>query len=212
MIIDMQDSFILRNPRASMFESNDTKAAAVLKQISALIEEAKQNQRPIILVEYQDMGPSNEKIAALLKDYKKAYTVIKNDDGVFDDKNSKEAVEKIMLNSGTDRLIVTGANGGACVDLSIHGSIEQRYTTFAVSDAIADFNFDQFIYPYDQYEHYEEKNCPGCKFQLITTETARSELNPENKKAINSSSRNSPKSVDPHSNKTKNQAPQAISH
>src|SRR5690606_17695041 len=126
MIIDMQDYFITRGGNFQAPE-NAKKISAIYAELKKLIAKAKESNRPIIMVEYKDSGPSSFILKNELGDYKKIHYVIKNEDGAFDDPKSKEEIEKIMLDSGSNILVISGANGGACVDDTIQGSIRQKY-------------------------------------------------------------------------------------
>jgi len=49
----------------------------------------------------------------------------------------------------TDRdLIITGANGGACVKCTIEGALDNKFRVWADSNAIADFQGSAFTLPY----------------------------------------------------------------
>ena len=64
---------------------------------------------------------------------------------------------------------VTGANGGACVVQSIHGALDNNCSVLAVSSGIADFNYQDFIYPYKGYYNDIKANCADCTFREVPT-------------------------------------------
>jgi isochorismate hydrolase len=62
-------------------------------------------------------------------------------------------------------LIIAGANGGACVLSSIQGILNENVNVLAYSQAIADFNFHSFAYPYEYKNQRLTYHCPTCRFR-----------------------------------------------
>jgi len=107
---------------------------------------------------------------AAAQGYDKAKVIKKNTDGVFSSKNiyRKELVAYLQENQvGT--LIITGANGGACVYLSMRGALDNNCTVIAYNRGIADFNFKDFIYPFAGYYDNTELNCKNCSFKEVSS-------------------------------------------
>lgn len=192
VIIDMQSYFMTRGGNADLPE-NMKKVKRLLDAQMAAIQAAKQANMPIIFLEYESAGVTNgnlegaarvEKIrfdnlwSKIAKDPRKlkkkefinsdqvAY-FLKNTDGMFDEENShKKELVDYLTKKNIKTLIVTGANGGACVQASIQGALNNHINVIAYDAAIADFNYQDFLYPYDQY--YRETIHPtfsNCKFK-----------------------------------------------
>jgi hypothetical protein len=119
-----------------------------LARQAELIRAAKANGMTILTVEYKDCGTTCKALKAEVGDYPQARTFIKDTDGLFYDNQIKaELKDYLKTNSVTD-LVMTGANGGACVKCTIEGAIQEGYKVWADSRAIGDFNNKDFIYPY----------------------------------------------------------------
>lgn len=172
-VIDMQPYFAEMNGVHEMF-GNDTKLAnAIQSQIEA-IRFARKSGIPIVFIEYECDGCDaiNAALMNAVEGYDEYKVFKKSSDGVFDDDNKYKAELLEHLDSlNIDNIIITGANGGACVKDSILGAINYGYDVLALNPAIADFNFMNFITPYS-FEQYwngfkdEVSKCAnGCSFQ-----------------------------------------------
>lgn len=211
VIIDMQPYFATRSG-FDKSQSNKDKLAAALKKQVELIEMAKKSNIPIVVIEYDLSAWYKEanvefKTSSTLTDalgnYPNQTVIKKNQDGMFSSYNSYlSTLKKYLDDQNVDQLIVTGANGGACVLASIQGAVENHYKVIAVSDAIADLNYEDFIYPYQYDQNYsgiDTSSCsPNCSFKqmtdipqiLLTVSTNKGEKSSQSE---NDSSRNSNK-------------------
>jgi nicotinamidase-related amidase len=164
VIIDMQDIFVTRGGQADRPENvqkvNDIHAAQI-----AAIHAAERAHMPIVFVEYSDSGVTNPVLTDAARGYSPQTTIIKNSDGVFDDPNSAEQLRGYLTKNHVQNLVITGANGGACVEASIEGALQNNYNVTAYNNGIADFNYDDFIYPYvNQYGNIHPA-CRSCTFR-----------------------------------------------
>ncbi|MCC7441510.1 MAG: isochorismatase family protein [Bdellovibrionales bacterium] len=153
VIIDMQEPFVTRGGSADREENlrivRELRAAQV-----AAIEAARRAAMPIVFVEYQDFGATDPALRAAAAGYPNSTTVIKNYDGVFDDPTSNRQIREFLSHHNVRNLVITGANGGACVEASISGALSAGYDVTAFSRGIADFNYEDFIYPYVGQYHF----------------------------------------------------------
>lgn len=167
VIIDMQPQFVTRGGNDKV-PANEKKVEEIIGNQKKLIEFAKSQKIPIVVIEYKRFGPTNLELLKALSDYDDVKKIEKNTDGFFDTMNSsKKEVSEYLKEKEIGNLIITGANGGACVEQSILGSLENNYNVIAYSKGIADFNYKEFIFPYDN--HYEglAYDCLDCKFKEI---------------------------------------------
>jgi nicotinamidase-related amidase len=170
VIIDMQPIFVTRGGYDKT-PKNVEKVNQILKIQLEAIERAKHDNMPIVVVQYANEGKTNEKLTTAIGDYPQTVNLTKNTDGLFDDDNTykKEAV-KYFVDHDIKKLIITGANGGACVRQTIEGALNEKFSVTAVSPGIADFNYPDFIYPYSNY--YKDMKpsaaCPICTFNEVS--------------------------------------------
>lgn len=171
VIIDMQPYFATRSGNHQDAE-NKAKLDKINETQVGAIQKAREANIPIIFLEY-DCGPcgsTNDSLKTAVANYRNVRFIKKNSDGMFEDYNKyrKELVDYLNKNDiGT--LIITGANGGACVLRSITGALENNCNVVALNSGIADFNYKDFIYPYlGQYSHIKP-NCRDCSFKEVST-------------------------------------------
>ncbi|MCB0386616.1 MAG: isochorismatase family protein, partial [Bdellovibrionales bacterium] len=132
----------------------------------AAIERAKELGLPIVIVEYEDYGDTNSALKKAIGDYGRVRYFQKDRDGMFDPRNSFRGplMEHLKeLDVGT--LLITGANGGACVKRSIRGALENEFQVIAYTQGIADFNYKEFIYPYKYSKDQVAVDCERCSFR-----------------------------------------------
>lgn len=166
VIIDMQPYFVTRGGH-DQDPANVEKVKKIIEEQSKLIEEAKKQDIPIILIEYKNYGPTNIDLMRAVGDYQNVKTIAKSSDGMFQSWNDNKKELTDYLNSNEiGNLIITGANGGACVKSSITSALAENYSVVAFSKAIADFNYKEFIYPYDD-QYQLTYNCTGCTFKEL---------------------------------------------
>lgn len=151
VIIDMQPQFVERKGFDKNPGNQDKLREAVDNQLR-LIREAKKNNLPIVLVEYDKCGPTCRQLAEEVADYHLLRRFQKKSNGLFQFLNgaSKE-VMKFLDAHKVSQLVVSGANGGACVQCTIKGAIQAGYGVWTDEMSIIDFNSENFAYPY----HYE---------------------------------------------------------
>ncbi len=148
IVVDMQRYFAERRKTADRGE-NPMKLQQAVAEIVQLIEKAKKARMPIIVTEYVGHGPSMEPIRKALEGYQNAVTFLKNENGLFDMYNkSTQAAIGWLREREVEDLLIVGANGGTCVELSIMGAMKNGFNVFGYSQATADFNPELYIYPY----------------------------------------------------------------
>lgn len=169
VVIDMQAHFITRGGAAAQM-LNQAKIAQIIKEQTALIKRAKEANIPIVLIEYSGIGPTNPKLKAEVSGYDNARTIEKSSDGMFDSYNNQlKPLVDFFKEKKIGNIIVAGANGGACVDQSIEGALKNRCKVVAYTKAIADFNYEKFIYPYaNRYARHSNTGCADCKFTEVS--------------------------------------------
>lgn len=169
VIIDMQEVFATRGGHAA-----DPANVAILQTIQQrqleLIRMARRQHLPIVFIEYEGQGPTNSPLKEAVRGYSRTRTFLKSTDGMLDTDNSHLAeLSGYLQENQIGNLIITGANGGACVQMSIDGALRNNYNVIAVETAIADFNFEAFVYPYTgQYTEFTHPTCESCSFREIT--------------------------------------------
>ncbi len=199
VIIDMQEPFVTRGGNAEL-PDNIRKVREITERQLELIRVAREQNIPIIFLEYENFGPTNSQLREAVNGYGNTRTFQKTTDGMLDSWNSHLGeLSDYLQNQEIGNLIITGANGGACVSMSIYGSLRNNYNVIAYSRGIADFNFENFIYPYDdQYADYEKPDCPSCTFRevddlpTLTTYLSNSSRT-SRESAVNNSERSEPK-------------------
>lgn len=169
VVIDMQAPFVTRGGNADRAE-NIRKVEEVNKEQVAAIREAKKAGIPIVFIEYERYGDTNATLRKEVEGYRNTVSMYKNTDG-FLSTNNRHRVKlyEYLTKSGIDTIIMTGANGGACVWASIEGALEDCFNVVAYSKAIADFNYEDFIYPYvDQYKDMKPgEKCKDREFREV---------------------------------------------
>jgi len=164
IVIDMQAKFITRGGNQWIPENMKKVDAIIRSQVEA-IREARRESIPIIFLEYRNYGSTNEKLKDAAEGYGEVAYFIKTTDGMFSsgNKHKKELVD-FLEKEEVGTLIITGANGGACVRASINGALAANYSVVAFSQGIADFNYKDFIYPYDDKYNFKP-SCKDCTFR-----------------------------------------------
>jgi hypothetical protein len=119
---------------------------------------------PIVFIEYENSGLTNSDLKNAVKDYKEVKFITKDSDGMFDSDKAEKELSKYLRSKRIGNLIITGANGGACVKSSIDGSLANNYNIISYPPGIADFNYEDFIYPYTYGNEYFSPNCSSCSF------------------------------------------------
>jgi nicotinamidase-related amidase len=165
IVIDMQPGFVTRGG-ADQVPENKVKVNAILKEQVAAIKNAREAGIPIVFIEYEGFDPTNTVLKDAAKGYKNSSLFKKTSDGMFDEDNDfrKELIDHLKKHQiGT--LIITGANGGACVKSSIRGSLKGNCNVVAYNKGIADFNYQEFLYPYAGHYKDIKPNCENCTFR-----------------------------------------------
>lgn len=189
IVIDMQPKFVTRGGN-DQTPANKAKVDQIIKEQVAAINRAKEANIPIVFLEYEgDYGDTNDTLRAAVGNYKDAKFFKKNSDGMFEDYNKhKKDLADYLTRKQVGTLIITGANGGACVLQSIRGALGNNCTVIAFSKGIADFNYKDFIYPYvGQYSNIKP-NCKDCMFKEVSSIDGVTQF------MVNNSSRGSPAS------------------
>lgn len=177
VVIDMQPFFAERARRHNDPE-NKAKLNKVIAEQKKAIEQAREAGVPIIFIEYEvqpyDLGKTSESLMTAASGHRDVQVIKKTTDGMFDPGNKHiKALEAFIKKHQIGTLVITGANGGACVEQSITGALVNNCNVVAVSTAIADFNYRDFIYPYSgQYSSMEKvakKHCSNCTFKEVSS-------------------------------------------
>lgn len=120
VIIDMQSKFM-------NIDEN-----SIVPAICTLVRHAKENNWGIIVVEFYDMGNTDERISELLAEYPYCQTVYKNEmDG------SKEILEAINCSPNlSSDIVVCGIYGPECVSATVDGLLMN--STLSEVDVVED--------------------------------------------------------------------------
>lgn len=165
IVHDMQDFFVTRDGYHTTPE-NVKKVKQVIATQVDMIKQAINLGLPIIFVEYEGFGETNETLKAAVANYKNVKYFKKDTGGMFDKGNrNKKALVDYLEEKRIDTLVITGANGGACALDSIHGALKNNYSVIAFSQGIADFNYKDFIYPYANQYTYIKPKCTDCSLK-----------------------------------------------
>ena len=165
VVIDMQSFFVTRGGNDKE-PTNMVKVSTINTKIKDAIKLARKHDFPIIFIEYEGQGSTNQLLLDEAKDYKNVRVFQKDTDGMFDKSNRwRGHLISYLKGKGIDTLIITGANGGACVKKSILGSLNGNCNIIAYNKGIADFNFEEFIYPYENRLENIQDQCENCKVQ-----------------------------------------------
>ncbi len=148
VVIDMQPYFLTRGG-SHLVPENQRKNGLVLARQARLIQVAKENHIPIIKIEFSGYGSTDSFLNQQIGDYEMTQTFLKRKDGMFHSESGVGEELKAHLNRlQVSELVISGANGGACVRCSIEGALNNGYRIWADSQAIIDFNVSDFVHPY----------------------------------------------------------------
>ncbi|MDH4468996.1 MAG: isochorismatase family protein [Bacteriovoracaceae bacterium] len=148
-IIDMQISFFESERNIESKELLDLNLS-----LYKLINWAQENSLPIIIVEYENSGPTSPSIEGMVlknNNYEKYTTIIKKDNGLFYEIDKTKEVKNFLDKYSVNSLIVSGINAHACVSETVVGAINNDYFVFTSRDLIAAFNYHPPIYPTTLY-------------------------------------------------------------
>lgn len=164
IVIDMQRRFVTRGGNHEI-PANVKAVEDITKAQVEAIHQAKRARIPIVFLEYEGYGDTNSELKAAVRGYDRVRFILKDTDGMFSGGNAhrKELIEYLQSNN-VGRLVITGANGGACVESSITGALDGNCTVLAYSQGIADFNYREFIFPYTGHYDNIKPNCRSCRF------------------------------------------------
>lgn len=166
-IIDMQPKFSERGGYHEL-RSNPSKIQSVLERQVQLIRLAKEADVPVVFIEYRNFGSTSDVLTREVIDYENTKLFEKANDGMFSDtRGVAEDIARYLEARDITDLIITGANGGACVRCSIQGALDRGYRVWADIYGIADFNHSDFILPYRYGENHFilEPSTPQQRFQ-----------------------------------------------
>lgn len=148
VIIDMQEYYFTHNGNQDKGD-NPKKLEALLRNQRQIIRAAKDKGIPILVVEYFHHSPTIPQIRDEIKDYPKHLVVQKSSVGLFEYGNmGAEKARRQLAQWNADELIVMGANGRACVEVTINGALSMGYSVRAYTEGIADFESEDFEFPY----------------------------------------------------------------
>ena len=74
---------------------------------------------------------------------------------------------KFIRSKGVSEVVLTGANGGACVHRSLLEALERGCKTTTIPEAIIDLQHDEFIHPYSHLalRRIEKSDLDSGRFQ-----------------------------------------------
>jgi isochorismate hydrolase len=125
LVVDVQTGVVEGAPRRD----------AVVANVGALVEKARQEQVPVIWVQHSDEGlakGSDEwRIVAELAPDDAEPLVEKSYGDSFEDTD----LESVLSDLGVGRLVVVGAQTDACIRSTLHGAFARGYDATLVSDA-----------------------------------------------------------------------------
>jgi len=191
VILDMQEIYTKRFGYLK-YESNQRKFKDLLKKQIELIELAKSKGLPIFITEYyinhtimegliyrkkEHQAEVLPEILNVVSDYWNVYYVQKSRDDLFVNSRVKPEeryhpklwwdissyfIDKIdELN--ISKLIIAGANGGSCVKSTVQGALKNNIEVVVFQEAVIDFNFKEFIYPYYSKKFRDKSETPFMK-------------------------------------------------
>ena len=192
----MQEHFISRYGDINTLE-NKQKYQSLIKNQLIVIENAKKANIPIALIEYSSCEncPEGENreyclqkcvdsgtlpvLMSALHGYEKLKILKKNRDSLFYkfQKHFDEGIE-FLISNDVGKIIFMGANGGACVKVSIRSAFEdQKCDVVAYTKGIIDFNDESYEYPYPAENEYNfmykpsrmsyPSKCSECSFDVV---------------------------------------------
>lgn len=150
VIIDMQKKFMTRKGFHRR-PQNIKKVNKLIEHQILIIEKAMEYNIPIFVIEFENQGDTIDEIKNLLSSSATGQVNYfkKDTNGFLSGSNSYKAeIIKSITDQKITDLCFIGANGGACVEGSIHSAISKDLNSFALVEGIADFNYKSFIYPY----------------------------------------------------------------
>jgi nicotinamidase-related amidase len=108
---------------------------AVVANVGALVERARQEQIPVVWVQHSDeglpRGSEEWRIVPELNPDEAEPLVEKNYGDSFED----TILENVLSSLGVGRLVVVGAQTDACIRSTLHGAFARGYDATLVSDA-----------------------------------------------------------------------------
>lgn len=147
IVIDMQAHYAERSGYHTK-PSNASKLQLVLQKQVELIQLARAHDYPVVFLEFAGHEPTNSLLTEAVSGYRRTTVIVKARNGVFDDAIAARKLREYLELNDVSRLIVSGANGGFCVQCSIEGALQNRFQVVAEADAIIEFNEPEFVYPY----------------------------------------------------------------
>ena len=108
---------------------------AVVANVAALVDKARQDQVPVVWVQHSDEGLEREseawRIVPELQPEPAEPVVEKHYGDSFED----TTLEQVLGRLGVGRLVVAGAQTDACIRSTLHGALVRGYDATLVSDA-----------------------------------------------------------------------------
>ena len=189
VVIDMQPKFATRfgyhkDP------ANAARLDQVLQRQSELIKLAKESGMPILTIEYTNHGATTDLLKNEIGNYPDARTFVKSTDGMFEANSGVvKEINEFLKGRSVSELLITGANGGACVRCSIEGALNSGYQVWTDDSAIIDLNYNKFVYPYryqDGSLRLDSKELQAKLNQRTNVNSLREIIAANNSKSINS--------------------------
>ena len=185
IVIDMQPGFVERINTQFQIDNRKKISAVVDNQVKA-IELAKSQGLPIVFIEMenetQEYGQTLLPLRNAILGYEKAKVIKKSTNGAFSDGNKfKPQLLSFLEQHEVKELIITGANGSACVRATVNTAVMNNFSVLMFSNGIIDFNSPDFVYPYRYFSrashdvYYEELlrvsnlNCNHCSMENVTS-------------------------------------------
>ena len=135
-LIDMQHDFMVRQGAQDQVY-NQENIRSVIDRQKQLIQAAKRHHAPIIVVSSFESGAYNEELLREIGDYDKLVTFEKYRTNIFEsDSGVAHAFPRYLDEHNISKIIVAGANGGACVQSAIASSLAMGYKVVADNEGI----------------------------------------------------------------------------
>ncbi|PQZ92390.1 cysteine hydrolase [Arthrobacter sp. MYb227] len=125
VVIDMQNAVI----------TDAQNVESVTKNISLLVESARESKTPVIWVQHSDeelvFGSNEWEFVQSLRPLETEPLIAKNHGDSFE----ATELETVLAAAGVGHLAISGAESDACVRSTIHGAFTRGYDVILVSDA-----------------------------------------------------------------------------
>jgi nicotinamidase-related amidase len=134
VLIDMQQYFSDRGQKWGM---TPERAARVLRLQERTITRLVPLKIPVAVVEYKDCGPTLPRLMSMIDGHLPWSRVIKPGDDGF----ARDDLRDLLRGWGADKLILLGANRGACVKSTAVGALDYGFSIYVADHLLEDYNY-----------------------------------------------------------------------